>query len=99
MKGFARLHIWQWFFMVKKEYFIKIVSEMMLLDIIYVKSTLRIEEGNCTNFVIRYLSEMEGHKYFEKFSQMDEEFKKKYSSRNNQEIDLLFKNVGISGKK
>ena len=42
---------------------------------------------------------MEGHKYFEKFSQMDEEFKKKYSSRNNQEMDLLFKNVGINVKK
>jgi len=44
----------------------------------------------------KYLNEMEGHKYFEKFFTMEEEFRKKYGSRNNQEMDLLFKNAELN---
>lgn len=60
----------------------------MLLDIICVKSIFFLD------FLVnlqmtRYLSEMEGHKYYEKFSLMEDEFRKKYGTG---DIQTLLKN-------
>ena len=45
--------------------------------------------------VIRYLSEMEGHKYYEKFLSMEDEFRKKYGTRSNEDIQTLLKNNAV----
>lgn len=65
----------------------------MLLDIICVKSIFRIFFFLLlTLLFFRYLSEMEGHKYYEKFVSMEDEFRRKYGTRSNEDIQALLKN-------
>ena len=65
----------------------------MLSDIICVRSILRIFDFLANIFIIiRYLSEMEGHKYYEKFLSMEDEFRKKYGTRSNEDIQTMLKN-------
>jgi len=35
---------------------------------------------------------MEGHKYYEKFVSMEDEFRRKYGTRSNEDIQALLKN-------
>jgi len=53
---------------------------------------LRIFDFSVNIFMFRYLSEMEGHKYYEKFLSMEGEFRKKYGTRSHEEVQTLLKN-------